>query len=108
MQGMQVVKLPNLLAHVEDHFGSDWSFSELKSFVIEHYQTIDLPDEKEHKSLPFKSISSTSVTLAIQSPSIVFIDISSFVVEKNTASFFNLTNPTRECAKAIWTPPQLS
>jgi hypothetical protein len=108
MQGMQLVKLPNLLSHVEDHFGTDWSFSELKSFVIEHYQTTDLPDEKEHKTLPFKSVSSSSVTLAIQLPSTVLIDFSSCFDEKNSISFFNLTNPTRECSKSIWTPPQLS
>ena len=108
MQGMQLMKLPNLISHVEDHFGADWTFSELKSFVSEHYQSKNLPNDKEHKSLPFKSVVGTSLTIAIQNTSPVVIEISTHVAEKTSTAFFNLTNPTRDCSKAIWTPPQLS
>jgi hypothetical protein len=108
MQGMQLIKLPNLVSHVEYHFGADWTFTELKSFLTEHYQSNNLPNDKEHKSLPFKSSVGTSLTIAIQNTNPVLISISSLSENKNTTAFFNLTNPTRDCSKAIWTPPQLS
>jgi hypothetical protein len=50
----------------------------------------------------------TSLTIAIQNTNPVIIEFSTHVAKKNTAAFFNLTNPTRDCSKAIWTPPQLS
>lgn len=109
MQGVQLIKLPNLLSHVEKHFGSDWTLSELKSFVVEHYLDQSLPQDNEHKNLPFKTIHGhCSILIADQK-----LDLS--IPQVLTIEDFSLTKPVVAQSQAlltrpatIWIPPQLA
>lgn len=108
MQGIQLVKLPNLLGHVEEHFGTDWTVSELKSFVFEHYLSKDLPADSKHQNLPFKT-QQISVSLMIHP---IHPDLA--IQTEETIADFSRSKPvireeqsllTRPAS--IWIPPQL-
>jgi hypothetical protein len=108
MQGVQLVKLPNLLGHVEEHFGTNWSFSELKDFVFDHYLSHDLPADSKHHNLPFKT-QQISVSVMIQP---VFPELALHTIE--TIEDFSQSKPViREDQSllsrpaSIWIPPQL-
>jgi hypothetical protein len=108
MQGVQLVKLPNLLGHVEEHFGTNWSITELRSFVFEHYFSKDLPADSEHQNLPFKT-QHISVSLMIQP-----LDADLTLQCNETIEDFSQSKPVvREDQSllsrpaSIWIPPQL-
>jgi hypothetical protein len=108
MQGIQLLKLPNLLGHVEEHFGVDWTISELKSFVFEHYLSKDLPPDSKHQNLPFKT-NQISVSLMIYP----FHPDLDFQADETIGDFSNSKPVIREDqslltrAVTIWIPPQL-
>lgn len=108
MQGMQLLKLPNLIAHVEDHFGSDWSWSELKTFVVDHYVSTKLPKDKEHENLPFKTVVNNVLPLAFNASETPAFVMTTFVEEQRLPVISTPVDPTVDRSGAIWTPPQLS
>lgn len=108
MQGVQLVKIPNLLGHVEEHFGAEWSVSELKSFVFEHYFSNDLPADAKHQNLPFKT-QQIAFSLMIQP-----LQTAVSLAPTETIEDFTHSKPVVRDEKSllsrptsIWIPPQL-
>lgn len=108
MQGLQLFKLPNLLSHVEKHFGADWTWSEMKTFVVEHYTNENLPKDAEHSNLPFKTITVVTTLLVFQEPHLPSFAIDHSFEENLQLLHTGHTAPTVDRSYAIWTPPQLS
>lgn len=108
MQGLQLFKLPNMISHVEKHFGADWTWEEMKTFVVDHYNNEKLPKDAEHNNLPFKTITVVASVLVFQEPHLPTISIQHPIEEVQQQPHFGHTAPTVDRSYAIWTPPQLS
>lgn len=109
MQGMQLFRISNLLHHIQHHFGSDWTWTEMKDFVLTHYTSTQLPKDKEHETLPFKSTSLATASPIISEAPVKTPEIgANFVVEDHDKpSFWIPVSPTIDRSGNIWTPPQL-
>lgn len=106
MQGLQVVKVPTLLSHVEKHFGTDWSWNEFKTFVIDHYTNAKLPNDKEHENLPFKTVVATGALISTvnEVPQFIF---DSWIIEANDEKpAYETVKPIQDITLSIWTPPK--
>lgn len=108
MQGMQLFRVGNLVQHVEDHFGEDWTWSELQSFVWDHYTNETLPADKKHDQLPFKSHAANGCMLAQVTENQIGIVLSDPVETSGEDSFIDMDEPVMYRSGNIWTPPQLS
>lgn len=106
MQGLQLLKFPTLIAHVETHYGQNWSWTNLKDFVVEHYMSSKLPEDKEHKNLPFKTTVSTPTVIAFSYviPKIVANHIE--FEDANLPCSFEQVKPIMDISQIIWTPPK--
>jgi hypothetical protein len=107
MQGMQLLKLPNFISHVNKHYGSNWTFSELQAFIVEHYQKEKMPRDKEHENLPFKTPNSGLFQLLLieQLHGPCLLETAEF--EQKQAIVTHPADPTIDRSSNIWTPPQL-
>lgn len=108
MQGMQVFRIGNLVHHVEDHFGDDWTWSELKSFVWDHYTNNTLPADERHDQLPFKTHSCSGCVVANISDHQIKLELSEVKDTKESVVFLDFDSPLKQRSGNIWTPPQLS
>lgn len=112
MQGLQLFRINNLLHHIQHHFGSDWTWTEMKDFVLDHYTSTQLPEDQdeEHKTLPFKSVSLASVSPIISEAPVRTPELlPHFIAEEHDKpSFWIPVSPTIDRSGNIWTPPQLS
>lgn len=108
MQGMQLLKLPNFIAHVNKHYGENWSFQELQSFIVEHYQKEKTPKDKDHENLPFKTPNSGLYQLVLIESIHSELTIESTEFKLKKPSLTHPADPTVDRSSNIWTPPQLS
>jgi len=113
MQGLQLFRLNNLVHHIQHHFGADWTWTEMKDFVLEHYTSTQLlsdPNDKEHESLPFKSVTQTAMNTVVADASIKSIEVRFYQFpEENQKPQFKIPNSIPiDRSGNIWTPPQLS
>jgi hypothetical protein len=110
MQGLQLFRINNLLHHIQHHYGADWTWSEMKSFVSEHYTSTQLPADKEHDTLPFKSVVHSAAAPVIAEVPVINlrIDKQHLAEETERPAFPLFVAPTMERSGNIWTPPQLS
>lgn len=108
MQGMQVFRIGNLVQHVEDHFGDDWTWSELKSFVWDHYTSKTLPPDERHDQLPFKTHSCGGCVVAYISDHQISLELTEVNDTEESIVFHDFDSPLKQRSGNIWTPPQLS
>lgn len=108
MQGMQVFRIGNLVSHVEDHYGDDWSWSELKNFVWDHYTNNTLPSDERHEQLPFKSHSCSGCVVAQVADFHLTLELTEVYDSGERVHFFDSDSPLEQRSGNIWTPPQLS
>lgn len=108
MQGLQLVKIPQLITHVEKHYGDQWTWSDMKSFVVEHYLNSELPDDKEHKNLPFKTTVSGSTVIS-HHHSFPKVELTAGLLEEERETIaYDPVKPIKDRAINIWTPPKNS
>ena len=105
----QLLKLPNLFQHYNEHKQSKNQDSfDFLSFLIEHYSAnADKSNENEHSDLPFKQSCASSNVL------MVFEHAFDFTIEPvftfQTKSHFFIVNQVRYLSPAfsIWQPPKI-
>lgn len=108
MQGMQVFRIGNLVSHVEDHYGNDWTWSELKNFVWDHYTDSTLPSDERHERLPFKSHSCNGCVVAQVAVFDLKLELTEINITGEHIQFVDFDSPLKQRSGNIWTPPQLS
>lgn len=108
MQGLQVFRIGNLVQHVEYHFGDDWTWTELKSCVWEHYTSQSLPPDERHDQLPFKTPTNCGCVVANLSDPPVKFELAEPNDSQEKVIFREFKSPLKQRAGNIWTPPQLS
>lgn len=106
MQGLQLVKIPTLLDHVETHFGSEWSWNEFKTFVSDHYANAKLPQDKEHEKLPFKTVVNTSSYVSDVNTWSGYTFDSASIESKECKLHYETVKSIQDISLSIWTPPK--
>lgn len=106
MQGIQLLKIPTLVNHLEAHYGTDWSWENLKDFVVEHYMNSKLPNDKEHKNLPFKTTVGAPTLIAINCSILNIISDQLIFDEINSPTSMEQVKPIVDITVNIWTPPK--
>jgi hypothetical protein len=107
-QGSQVLKLSVLIDHYKHD--SRQTHEDFISFLMDHYANSSLPNDKEHHSLPFKSITSFGAPVLIfqpiSEPLKAFIFVTPYSPTNVDVTYLNLYAHSK--SSNIFHPPKLS
>jgi hypothetical protein len=107
MQGVQLLNLSSFIEHYEDYLQSKPS-SSLITFVKEHYFSQINEFDKEHKNLPFKTVSSNTVVVYTCEQNAIKITPFEEVVFSTKKEKFTVYEEAYNFNKfhSVWHPPR--
>ena len=105
-QGAQLLNFNRLITH----YHSDTQINKLSflDFLAEHYLNNRLPNDEQHKTLPFKTVISCGYNIVLLNPSNVLISPISLLgkIERESANFYYQDFYFLQNLSAIFHPPK--
>ena len=106
-QFSQLYKIPLFFSHFIEHSQNNWTFSELKTFIVHHYYGHEMDDDWEtDQKLPFMTVDRVHLDPCFVPDFQLYIYENNIEIDSKTTRLWTDQFVQSSYLDAIWQPPK--